>query len=395
MRVKLKFLDEETFAFLLSRHEKRAYKEVDNAIKEFLTSEMLGAFEMQRIMLSEAIKDYKKTVHQPSLTGRLEIPHDDFDRAVTCLAAMDESKRLELRAKGPSVESFMAEALWVPDLVVYEKILNSQQAEVHISHHNNQDERSRLSQTHLSWIKVYPSGRVESYQIPLSMLIKPWSARYRKKGTYQVYRHTFFEGKEAYSKSHTYIGITKQKWQVRYSQHQQSARSGSPFLMHEAIRNIDKYPLMEHEVYAAGLSHEDAMAVEEYHVERLSLYPRGLNMIPGGFAGLRYLGLMNALRPHETGEFVDEIISDLMTGKRQSTEGQTNSLIAEHWRDPKYAEAVICNQEGRFSADEVRTIRVLGVCEWSAEKIAGHLNKSEAIARVKRLLKGRTYNRIV
>ncbi len=278
--------------------------------------------------------------------------------------------------------------------MMYENIKSPDIAELRIAP-VNLPRGSRLSLTHLVYIKNYPSGRTESYLYPLYMLIKPWSAGYRRKGSYQVYRHSFFEDSKNYGKMDTYIGVTKQRWQVRYRQHLQSARSGSPYLMHKAIREEDKYEMMEHEVYAAGLSYEEAMNCEESLVERYSLHPNGLNMIPGGFAGLRYLALMNALKPRETGEFKDRVISELMTGKRSSNLGEVNSLIAEHWENPEYAEAVICNRDDRFSPEEVRMIRILGSCDWDIEKIVNHLNLSDSEKRVAALLKGRTYNRIV
>ena len=394
--MKLKYLDEETFAFLLARHDKRAYRELDNALKAYITPEILFAFKLQRLMLAQACKKYREMVEgRKNEIDQKMLGNDDIDRDLAVAAIMDEEIRTKMQTEEPSIESVLAHACFPPDLVFFERIRNQEEAELYVFPHDNPDESTRLSHTHLSYIKEFPSGRVESYQVPLHMLIKPWSAKYRKKGTYQVYRHSFFKDRSATTHGDTYIGITKQRWQVRYRQHVQSANSGSPYLMHEAMRNAEEYNLIEHEVYAAGLSYEDAMNVEEFHVERLSLYPHGLNMIPGGFAGLRYLAMMNALRPRETGEFKDQVISDLMTGKRQDESGGTNSLIAEHWHDPKYAESVICGHSGRFSVDEVRTIRVLAACEWRVEKIASHLNIANAIPRIKMLIKGKTYNRIV
>jgi hypothetical protein len=393
--MKLKHLDEETFAFLLARHDKRAYRELDNALKAYISPDILFTFKLQRLLLDQACKRYREAVEQgiDQYEKRMS-GNDQIDRELAAAGAVDEQIRSELREKGPSVESCLAEAGSPKEIVFYEKIRNRDEAEVIVFPHDNPDKETRLSHTHLSYIKEFPSGRVESYQVPLHMLIKPWSAKYRKKGTYQVYRHSFFRNRDA-GEADSYIGITKQRWQVRWSQHIQSAKSGSPYLMHEALRNAEEYNLMEHEVYAAGLTYEDAMNVEEFFVEKLSLYPHGLNMIPGGFAGLRYLAMMNALRPRETGEFKDRVISDLMTGRRKDETGKSNSLIAEHWHNPKYAESVICGHSGRFSADEVRTIRVLAACEWGAEKIAHHLGIANALPRIKMLTKGKTYNRIV
>jgi hypothetical protein len=143
------------------------------------------------------------------------------------------------------------------------------------------------------------------------------------------------------------------------------------------------------------LSYDQAMEVEEHWVERISLYPKGLNMIPGGHAGLRYLGKMNALRPGDTGEERDRAISDAMRGNSKGSHvGGSNSLIAVHWTNPAYATAVICNRDDRLSPDQIRMARILSGCDWSEQRIAEHVGARNE-AQVKRLLAGSTYNRIV
>jgi hypothetical protein len=238
------------------------------------------------------------------------------------------------------------------------------------------------------------------------MVLLPESKKYCKRGSYQVYRHSFSKkGKQstglmadlslvqAQLELISYIGITKQGWQTRYNQHLRDATSGSPYLFHDALRNANEFDLVEHEVYAAGLSYNQAMHVEEYWVEKISLYPKGLNMIPGGHAGLRYLGKMNALRPGETGENRDKAIANAMRGKGPKA-GGSNSLIAEHWTNPVYATAVICNRDDRLSPDQIRMARILSDCDWSEERIVSHVG-ARNVNQVRRLLAGVTYNRIV
>ncbi|MES9981682.1 MAG: hypothetical protein ABW107_23470, partial [Candidatus Thiodiazotropha sp. 6PLUC5] len=49
------------------------------------------------------------------------------------------------------------------------------------------------------------------------------------------------------------------------------------------------------ELQYINLSYEEAMDVEEKMVERSTLYPKGLNKIPGGFAGTKFLHKMGYL----------------------------------------------------------------------------------------------------
>src|ERR1700676_3669720 len=100
-----------------------------------------------------------------------------------------------------------------------------------------------------------------------------------------------------------------------------------------------------HRVLATGLNKDDAMAYEEYLVGTHSLYPMGLNMIPGGYAGLKYLSTLS-IRLIDT-EYVAESIAGAMC--RDSIAGKPNPLCSARWQsDPDYAARVICGHHGRL-----------------------------------------------
>ena len=320
-----------------------------------------------------------------------------------------QSRNVHNALRQNNVSGEMPGELWIGgDLVVIEEPINEHQSCVFVEFVTTPGETIQNTFTHLSWIRKYQSGRVEAYQVPLFMVLSPASKTFSRRGSYQVYRHSFSKnGRQSDGLNAdlslvrkqlefaTYVGITKQGWQTRYNQHLRDAASGSPYLFHEALRDSNNFDLVEHEVYSAGLSYEQAMDVEEHLVEQISLYPKGLNMIPGGYAGLRYLGKMNALRPGETGEQRDRAISDAMRGRTDERKGGTsNSLIAEHWNNPVYASAVICNRDDRLSPDQIRMARILADCEWTEERIATHIC-ARNLNQVKRLLAGNTYTRIV
>lgn len=320
-----------------------------------------------------------------------------------------QSRNVHNALRQINVSGEMPGELWIGgDLVVIEEPVDEHQSCVFVEFLATPGETIQNTFTHLSWIRKYQSGRVEAYQVPLFMVLLPESKTFSRRGYYQVYRHSFSKkGRQSDGLNAdlslvrkqlefaTYVGITKQGWQTRYNQHLRDAASGSPYLFHEALRDSNNFDLVEHEVYSAGLSYEQAMNVEEHWVEQISLYPKGLNMIPGGYAGLRYLGKMNALRPGETGEQRDRAISDAMRGRTDERKGGTsNSLIAEHWNNPVYASAVICNRDDRLSPDQIRMARILADCEWTEERIASHIC-ARNLNQVKRLLAGNTYTRIV
>lgn len=317
-----------------------------------------------------------------------------------------QGNNVKMALRNKPVEAELPGGLWIGgDIVVIEESVDEESSYVSVVFAPLPEGTIRETFTHLSWIRRHQSGRIESYQIPLFMTLLPDSKKYYVRGTYQVYRHSFSNKGRATSGKNdleqirksldmsTYIGITKQGWQKRYRQHINEAKAGSHCLFHEALRDTKGFDLVEHEVYAAGLSYDDAMDVEEYWVENLSLFPKGLNMIPGGHAGLRYLGRMNALRRGDTGEDRDRAISDAMSGQSGKND-LSNSLIAERWTNPLYATAVICNRDDRLSPDQIRMARILAGCDWDVASITEHVQARNE-NQIKRLLAGTTYSRIV
>jgi hypothetical protein len=121
--------------------------------------------------------------------------------------------------------------------------------------------------------------------------------------TYTVYLHVLLtsEGKEL-----VYYGITKRGWSLRFDEHTRSAvAQKSRRLFARTLRDliaaraeelygvVDERPKLRGlitTICATGLSHAEALDAEEAMVEKYSLvskHSNGLNMIPGGAAGLR------------------------------------------------------------------------------------------------------------
>ena len=122
-------------------------------------------------------------------------------------------------------------------------------------------------------------------------------------GTYTVYLHVLMtsDGRDL-----VYYGITKRGWSLRFQEHTRSAIGrNSHRLFARTLRYLtaaraqelydvpDERPKLRGlitTICATGLSHGEALDVEEAMVEKYSLsskHPNGLNMIPGGAAGLR------------------------------------------------------------------------------------------------------------
>ncbi len=187
----------------------------------------------------------------------------------------------------------------------------------------------------------------------------------------------------------TYVGVTSRGWQRRLREHLAAARAGSPYHFHRALREMAGH-FRTHHVYLADLTYRQAMEAEEELVDLYSLHPAGLNMIPGGFAGVRYLAKHGFNADRRAWEDRHVVLERFAAACDRA--GRPNPLAAAAWRDDAYAASVICNNPNNFDAETVRTIRRFGEFDLPAEKIADRVACRPD--RVRRLLSGSTYERV-
>jgi hypothetical protein len=189
----------------------------------------------------------------------------------------------------------------------------------------------------------------------------------------------------------SYIGITKRGWAKRYQEHHRSADVGSPYHFHRAIREWSGKTSETHQIISCGLSQDDAMSLEEGLVERLSLYPRGLNMIPGGMAGIRYLAQHGFAVGPKAWENRHVLLRQFATHCERS--GRPNPLASALWYDPSYVEKVICGGDDRLKPKQIRDARFLASLGRSVEQVASEIG-ARNVTQVRRLLSGATYSRV-
>jgi hypothetical protein len=210
-----------------------------------------------------------------------------------------------------------------------------------------------------------------------------------------VYCHAMLDANGRAIPEMIYIGVTKRGWRHRYREHQRAALNGSRYRFHEALRkamSADKASFT-HIVEATTDNEEQAMAIEEKLVADLSLYPKGLNMIPGGRAGIAYLAKIGAISrgervsPDGRGEIVERFF------QQTSRVGMPNPLIAALWNSDQYAERIICGAPGRLKPHQINEARYLSSLGKMPSEIASFVAaKNEA--QVRRMLSGTTYGRI-
>jgi hypothetical protein len=122
-------------------------------------------------------------------------------------------------------------------------------------------------------------------------------------GTYTLYLHALLTNQES---SFVYYGITKRGWSLRFNEHTRAAvAQKSKRLLASTLNNliearaaelygtVDDRPKLAGLVSAVcgvGMTRDTALAAEERMVDKYSLASKhsyGLNMIPGGLAGLK------------------------------------------------------------------------------------------------------------
>lgn len=242
------------------------------------------------------------------------------------------------------------------------------------------DENINLKGQLILICKSYNGLRAQ-IEMPLNPIFKNYESII---GRHSVYCHSFQTEVPL-----AYVGLTKKPWYERFSQHLAAANSGSPYFFHKALLKHRNIPMM-HKVFVGDLDYECAMKLEEELVEKLSLYPLGLNMIPGGAAGLKYLQKMgfNFRNEVERDSIIEQII------KKDVHNGRPNPLCAARWAsDQNFVERVICGHSGRLTAEQVRTVRLLASFDKGKEEIS-QLISAKNVRQVSRLLGSKTYNRI-
>ena len=244
------------------------------------------------------------------------------------------------------------------------------------------------------------------FEVPLRALIKGGS---HLKGSYAVYLHALIANTGS---AFVYYGITKRGVNARFSEHTKAAlRDHSARLFPSKLNQLTqaradylykKLPQSEMldglvtTVCAIGLNEGSAMDTEEYLVDKYSLaskHPLGLNMIPGGYEGVRVLHKLSILKEHEVSdtEGREKLLDRYLRDHPQF--GIPKPGVAAKWMDASYAESVICGRDNRLSGEQVREIRYLRAGGVSVEQIVIKVGATNA-QQVLRVPEGRTYSRI-
>ena len=255
-------------------------------------------------------------------------------------------------------------------------------------------------------VRFYHKNIEQNFIIPLAFILGYNSEKILKNGYYQVYTHQIYPKstidtrnyliskgicnfKNDFEKdAYTYIGITKRNWKKRFEEHLYASRNGSYLRFHRCLRSeFFEIGAIDHIIDRAGITEKEAMEIEEKNIEKQSLYPifqKGLNMIPGGKAGLRFIHEYARRTGYkiekelEADIFESELIKiqnhNLNTIASEIKSGYKNDKLAELWaKDIEFRIKAITNHENHFSYKQIQAARILFAAGWNIEKIFENL----------------------
>ena len=230
-------------------------------------------------------------------------------------------------------------------------------------------------------------------------------------GTYTVYLHSLLNNTD---EEFVYYGLTKRRWDVRFLEHWRERNHKTRRLFPLKIKTLASANLAQQKgelniqpkldmiwstICASGLKQNGAMDVEEYLVDKYSLnskHPNGLNMIPGGYAGMKALHKLRAISDSQKNQFMSTERREELLDKyllQNPRVGGRNPGVEEKWNDSAYAEAVICGREDRLDPGQVREIRYLSASGFEPDVIMGRAG-ARNIQQVEGVLSGKHYSRI-
>jgi hypothetical protein len=214
---------------------------------------------------------------------------------------------------------------------------------------------------------------------------------------YQGYAHSisFFDGQGRHLEEWVYIGVTSRNWLERMEEHLQEIRSGSNKRFHAAWRNYagNSRVVLGSELIVLNHSFDGIMAWEEEQVDVHMAGGSSLNMIPGGFKGLRFLH-EHKVTASANISLEERECAILKYVQREGTQPRVpNLLLAKLWRDDGFYLKVLAGRDDVLTPSQVVAIRQLAA-EGKDKRLICEVVAACNIDQVKRVLAGKTYKRV-
>ncbi len=199
------------------------------------------------------------------------------------------------------------------------------------------------------------------YSVPTDFLRLPYVKKYT---LYNIrfrmdYSASGFDIESSVPLRAGYYGITKRDPFKRLAEHWSKVKKGEGHLLHKTWRSIidhgfDACPVFQISGMAGTL--DEIYEMEEKVVDSMSLAPKGLNVVPGGYAGIRFLHNLRLLDRVDgvSIEMRDSILEELersggssrcafyRSGHIRKLSQERTTWVRPHWVNLKQAELETC-----------------------------------------------------
>jgi hypothetical protein len=242
----------------------------------------------------------------------------------------------------------------------------------------------------------FENGMTYKTIVPLQYLLKGWGDA--GKG-HQCYIHSISpnitgNGNIFDAESYYYVGITGRNWLLRLEEHIREMRQGNRRRFYEVWRDLFGKPDVIFIAYLENinLSFKEAMDWEEKYVDKLASDQYGLNMIPGGFKGLKFLHVHRFINSMDISlEEREKAIAEYII--KNPRKGIPNPFIADLWKDDDFYIKNIEAKEKTLTPEQVRKIRELNQSGIPIEQIVREVDALNEL-QVKNVIQGRYYSRM-
>lgn len=238
------------------------------------------------------------------------------------------------------------------------------------------------------------NGTEWSISVPLQMLMKGWP---KIENGHIGYSHSIalIDSITGEIDQRYYIGVSKRGWLTRMAEHFLEIQRRSNKTFHRAWREYTgrRDVVLGSELITTNHTFEQIMDWEEAAVDKYMSSGKSLNMIPGGFKGIKFLHehkLLGSVR-NITIDARERAIFEYQSLNPRL--GVPNLIISQLWLNEEYAQKVICSVEGRLSVEQVREIRRLNSLGVPIKQITSMVNALND-RQVERVLSGDTYSRV-
>lgn len=214
---------------------------------------------------------------------------------------------------------------------------------------------------------------------------------------HQGYAHTiaFLDAAGSPIEEWFYLGVSSRNWLVRMEEHMREIRSGSGKRFHAAWRAYagDSRVMLNSELIVLNHSFAGIMGWEEQQVDAHMAAGNSLNMIPGGFKGMRFLHEHRVTRRARMSLDERDKAIEAYVRREGIRPSLPNPFLARLWEDDAFYLKVLAGRSDVLVPAQVLEIRRLSAGGTDEAAIAVAVG-ARNVEQVRRVLAGKTYRRV-